>query len=336
MGEIVMAQEDEKAKSDERSLTDKDVRRIANRLLVTWGLPSIALAMIGFGLFVYKSGNADKATVWWFIVAVTLLVISFIQGLVFNNESKVIHDHVLDKVADASNEITKAVREIVTANVDPHVTMLTSQAQVRSEAAKLMEQAVKDTTSSLGIYYFGSASLSPSKEEVAKATDPDNPDHAATARYNSALEDLTRGNTRVVRFIYLFEDEAFKLRNQDTRAKYLSWLALQAARLKTSPSYFLYNARRAPEWGGPRSSIVTQKGILDIIGNGEAGLLLISERIPTALHKHSWDYFYAAARPENKPVSYGTDKAGDLQAMVERLTKLHENLLTGSTTTPPP
>lgn len=308
-------------------LTRSEILKIANQLAITLGLPFLILATITIGIFVFKSASAEKTTIWWFVVAIAVLLISFVQGLHLNAESKRLYDEIKSELRISATKTKSEIKEIVEENIDPHFTVLRSLPGIRSEAASLIAEEIKnyrDKKDSLGVVYFGSASLSPTTQEFRDASHSENQALSDIVRYQNALDDLKVSETKVTRFIRLLDENAFLSRDAKTRNRYLIWLENQVARLKTTSNYFLLDSRRAPEWGGPRSSILTTHRLLDIIGDGDAGLLLISSRIPSVIIEISTKYFWAALRDENKPQSYSKDQAYKLEAKLKELKDLHE------------
>src|SRR4051812_33145890 len=101
-------------------LARSDIQKIANGLIVKLGLPALIFVAVIIGLFVFKSGSAEKTSVWLFIVAVALLIISFIQGQMFNAQSKLLYENIRDELRTSSKNTKEEVKQIVEENVDPH------------------------------------------------------------------------------------------------------------------------------------------------------------------------------------------------------------------------
>jgi hypothetical protein len=302
------------------------LRRILNRLTVTIGLPLILIVAAAAGLSFFDLESAHKLAAWWFLVAVIIFVAVLTTGQLLTTDTKRLHQRIQKDLRTSQATITEDVKRIIQENIDPLVTVLRTIAEVRLAAAKLLEEALQ-SKGILEVTYFGSASLTPSEKEFRNATQSDDWELSDVYRYQSAIDELKNSETAVVRFIRLLDDGLFGLRDAETRLQYLAWLQAQVTRLKVSANYTIFDTRRAPEWGGAISTILTPRGKLDIIGDGKAGLLLVSARIPVMFLEESKRHFWAAKREKNKPEPYTAAQSSKLQARVEALKKLHQELL---------
>ncbi len=298
---------------DQQPRTEARVRWISNRLALTFGLPLLVIAAVALGLLLSRFEATEKITIWWFVVAIVVLTASFIQGQLFDAESRRL-------------KIKGDVKLTCEQNIDPYVSVLTNLAEVRSAAANLIVEAVHNMKAPQ-IYYFGSASLTPSEQEFRDASHSENYDISDIVLYQNALNDLKASNIKVTRFVRLLENDRFESRDIKARTEYLMWLEYQVGHLKANPNYLLYDCQRAPEWGGPRSSILTNNGMLDIVGDGSAGILLISSRISAVVINESKKYFWAARLCQNRPQPYSTKQANELQGRINALKKIHERCL---------
>src|SRR4051812_26251894 len=79
--------------------------------------------------------------------------------------------------------------------------------------------------------------------------------------------------------------------------------------------------------GGPLSSIITKNCMLEIIGDGCAGRLLTSQRMPMVHYGVSREYFYAAKEERNKPQRYSVENVQQLEKKLDAFKKAHQQRL---------
>jgi hypothetical protein len=309
------------------------IRRIANTLLFKFGIPLLVIVVIGIGIAFFDFFDAaTKPTVWSFTAAAVGIITLLIAGQIFISRTTTLQRAVSRKLDVWADTVKEEIRDQIKTSVDPQVAVLRSKSEVRSAAADLFEGAIRGAiqTKKLGVvYYFGAASLKPSEQEFRDAVQSfEDHEHSDIIRYQNVLDELKNNSeVQIIRFIRLLDKNLFTLRDQRTRVAYLNWLQGEVTYLKVNQNYKLYDARRAPEWGGPLSSIATNNGILDIIGDGRAGRLLVSARIPAVFIHESKQHFWAARADDNKPRQYTWERANDLQATLDTLRALHQELL---------
>jgi hypothetical protein len=143
--------------------------------------------------------------------------------------------------------------------------------------------------------------------------DRENDGDTPVARYRSAMARLSNGAINATRYISLLEPDDYQRRGEKTRAEYVKWIEKQITLVERNPQYVLYNCPRAPTWGSSRSSIFTAKALLDIVGNGESGILIRGEQVAQDLTKSTRQLFEISAIV--KPIVY--DKPALLQYLKE-------------------
>jgi hypothetical protein len=321
-----MAENPKKRADEKQPMSREEIRAVVNQMLITFGLPLLLIAVVTAGLLFFNLDATARATTWWFVVALVVLIHSFLQGQTFNAKFATLHREIKEQQQTSAKEAQDELSNIVRENVDPHVQVLGSLKEIRFAAATMIDEEIKNKDKESEVCYLGSASLAASDQDARRASQSDSEGLSDVARYQNSLDDLKDSTIKVTRFIRLLEDDRFKSRDATTRAEYMVWLQGQVTRLNGSRNYVLYDCRRAPEWGGPRSSILTSKGMLDIVGAGDAGLYLISNRIPKVFLLESKQYFWKARRAENRPKAYAADEAHLLQRRVEELKALDKKL----------
>lgn len=147
----------------------------------------------------------------------------------------------------------------------------------------------------------------------------DQPD--PSQKYRSAMADLARTGVPIDRYIHLFTPIEYTGRGPGFQKKYLEWIDRQINTLRENPRYRLWTTPRAGAWGGSRSSIVTRRVVLDIVGDGEGGFIVQSTDVAATLRQATIKFFEDA--PLNKPVQYDVS---DLMRYKDDLIKTKKKL----------
>ena len=185
---------------------------------------------------------------------------------------------------------------------------------LRSEACQLLAEVAKEQGPSRSLCYIGAASLNPTPDELTLYENRklDHKTHGGHRFRQAFTELLTSADpVDIKRYIHLFTPDYFKGRSQEIRSEYLNWLETQANNLEACSSYILVDAKRAADWGSTKSSIITTKGFIDVIGRGEGGILVKGEDIARLVKARTVEMVTAYLTEQNKPVQYSR---GNLQA----------------------
>ena len=314
-----MIQDGKKRLGGEPSESPIDTRYVAAGLSAVVLLACAAIVLF----FIFYS---EKTAAWGFIAALTLIFAGFVHYLLSLRDTKALYEDMQRIVEKSSTQTKEEVKTIIQQNIDPHLTILRSKKEVRSAAAQMINTAIKEKHE-FGVIYFGAASSSSTAQEVRDAHHVDSNEFSDVLQYQNSQDDLKNCAIPVIRYINLGEAEVFALRSAGTRQQLLAWFEIQVVRLKTNPNYTLYDARRAPEWGGPLSSIITKNSMLEIIGDGWAGRLLTSQRMPTVHYTVSKEYFWAAKEDRNKPQRYTVENVQQLEKKLEAFRTVHRQRL---------
>lgn len=189
-------------------------------------------------------------------------------------------------------------------------------AETISEAHAATEDAYRFVT------FYGSASLSTiaaQSKRFGKRRDIEERDEdfqSPEQIYRGALEAAASDQMRIRRYIRLFTPEEFDARGQATRREYVEWIEAQYHQLMRNPNYRLTDVVRAPLWGSNVARIVTNFRLLEIVGDGEAGLLIIGEDVADAIRRHSREAVLGRGQTKNAPIHYSqgtpwTDTPGE-------------------------
>jgi len=297
-----------------RVVKSRMFRRITGKITARCVLPIALLAILVLGPALYHVTDTDKTTFWWFAVALVVLAMSIVHGEVFTREAGYLHDDIKE---DLNRLILRAQAELndtLKKNIDTHAYPLQTRQKIRSIAAQVIQNEIEkkriedkklrdDQTykcTSTTVVYFGSASLTASEQEMSDARHFEAGEKSDIVRYQTALDDLRTCGMEVKRYIRFLDEGELKARSPAFRTNYLKWLRQQSHLVKSNIHYQLYIARRAPPWGASRNSILTTGEILDIVGEGDAGLWVVDPRIAVTMRQLTVQYFHNAAR-DNQP-----------------------------------
>jgi len=242
-----------------------------------------------------------------FIVSVAILL-----GAIFKDVH--LDRNVETALSDFRWSLDKAkeeIRDILEKDLRPRIIHLDSADKVLKAASDVLLEAVHETQEHRFVVFIGAASLSTLKFPATTSTDEDT--MSPVEEYNTRLMNLEGARVPVKRYVSLVKPADFKKRKPDTRRDYLRWFEKQIGLLKDNPKYTLIDCYRAQPWGGSRSSIITHKSFLDIVGEGDSGFLITGEEVARTL-KDSSERLFAAANQHAYP--------GDEDDSIESLEKL--------------
>lgn len=207
------------------------------------------------------------------------------------------------------------LEEQIKEHLKPRMETLRGLDQVCREAARtivLAHEAREDQNRF--ITFYGSASLSTvhtgsrrfGERRISNERDEDiqTPEQI----YAGALEAAASDQVRIRRYIRLFTEDEFKKRGRAVQEEYVSWLKAQYYQLNRNPNYRLTNVVRAPLWGSNIARIVTHSRLLELVGSGEAGLLLVGENIAEAIRRHTRESILGTKECLNQPIHYSQSK----------------------------
>jgi hypothetical protein len=223
---------------------------------------------------------------WMLITSLTIMVLVMLKDRWF--ETKAIR--TLEDLNTASEQHHKNLTTWITKQLSPTIISLNNTDQVLEQATNLVNIAIKEPSDAEKYVVFtGSAALykDPPNEELDTET--------PLAGYRTAMARLGSETIQVVRYISLLEPMDFKRRGVETRAEYIKWLEKQVQLVERNPHYLLLNCPRAPSWGSSRSSIFTARALLDIVGNGQTGILIRGDQVAKDLKNSSKELFEKAA-----------------------------------------
>jgi hypothetical protein len=230
---------------------------------------------------------------WMLITSITILLLVMLKDRYFEATAV----RTLEDITAASKQSSDELIGWIKKQLTPTIISLDESGKVLAHASNIITAAIKEPSEGEKYVVFtGSAALY--KDVESEESDGNTP----LAQYRTAMAELGNDTVRVERYICLLEPPDYRKRGQKTREAYIKWLEKQISLVERNPRYLLYHCLRAPSWGGSRSSIFTARAFLDIVGNGQSGVLIRGDQVAQDLKNSSKDLFFERAIV--KPVVY--------------------------------
>jgi hypothetical protein len=280
-----------------------------------WFFTTLVLGTaIGWRVHVWYSLNGQAETVplqnyegpVFLIIAVLMLFVAILNDRLFDTKAL----RTLEDIKNTSEKKVEQIQQVIADQLTPSLLELSEPDQVLHYAADLINVARKEVTpTEKFLLYIGSGDL---LKEPPEIHDLDR--NSPAMEYQSAVSAARNDHMQVDRYICLIEPWDFQRRQQPTREGYRAWVLKQIENLERNPNYTFWHTMRAPQWGSSRSSIFTSRAMLDVVGNGNSGVLVRGEKISGAIKKGSKALFENTFVP---PVQYtSTQLRGYLESLM--------------------
>jgi hypothetical protein len=221
-----------------------------------------------------------------FILAAAILVGAIVKDIYIDRNI----DTALSDIKWVSEKTKEDMRDMLEKNLRPRIIPLDTSDKVLKAASDILLEAIEEIRDHRFVIFIGAASLS--TKDALEVRDEDK--MSPVEEYKSRLLNLEGAKVPVTRYIYLIKPSEFQQRKAETRKEYLKWLDRQITLLKDNSKYVLKDCFRSQPWGGSRSSIITHKAFLDIVGGGQAGFLIKGEEVARTLKESSEKLFESA------------------------------------------
>lgn len=258
---------------------------------------------ITLGYRSYEWRHYGNSEVILLITALTIMIVSMLKDRLFETTAV----RTLEDIKENSEKSWRSLTEWVTTHLSPTIISLHAREEVLKEATDLISTVITEPSkSNRFIVYIGSGDL---------LKDPPHDEEGSTplTEYQSVIARVKNDAVEVTRYISLLDKSDYHKRIPATQAAYKKWLIKQISLLEVNPNYTFYDCPRAPKWGSSRSSIFTQRALLDVVGNGQSGVLIRGEQVAQELLEGSKELFEDAGV---KPSVYESSR---LQAYLDNL-----------------
>ena len=189
--------------------------------------------------------------------------------------------HSIRKLENVSQEHLGEIKEIIDSRFRPRVEPLNSTKELAAESARWLRAVRKDdeNVSGVKIVYIGSLGLG-SRDGSAPIESSGAPgERNAFTDYVAEQTLLTKDKIRQERHICLIEPKAFAKRGSAFQSSYLAWTTHQVQLLQDNSEYWLFHRPRAPRWGASTSWMFAGPAVLQIVGDGVAGTLILGDAV---------------------------------------------------------
>lgn len=178
------------------------------------------------------------------------------------------------KVSVEEENFGLEVQDLVRKFRRPRIELLEGIDEVCERAAGLIHNARKEKNlEKRWIIFLGAASLGvPDMEVEVLGGGSELPRSTPFQNYIGAVESAVSEKVSMLRLVHLPKTKEVSKRSDRVRREFERWVINQYAHLRRNERYELVDMPRAASWGGNGAMIVTARGILEIVGKGEAGL----------------------------------------------------------------
>ena len=280
-------------------------RQITTYLVYTLSVLGVSLVVLLF----FKAPITNRFILLPLLGTIGVLIGSAIKDAFLDKNI----DTALSEIKSVAERARDDVKTVLEKNLRPRIISLSNREEVLQAANEMLLETIQETKEHRFVYFIGAASLSTPRGSGSAADDR----ISLVEQYNNRLRNLEGGKVPVTRYIALIKPEDFPSRREETQKEYVMWLGKQLTLLKGNPKYELVDCPRAQPWGGSRSSIITYKAFLDIVGEGDSGFVVKDEEVARALRDSSERLFGGAVQH-----TYGGDDEDSLTRLASTLTKL--------------
>jgi hypothetical protein len=258
----------------------KNLRRFYQPLLFVLAI----FLGLSIGYRTYEWRHFGHSDLMMLITAVTILVLSMIQGHLFDT----VTIKNLEEMKLASSESWTTLTNWIKTNLSPTIISLKDNNDVLNAASDMINTTLEEPTQeNKFVVYVGSGDL-------LRDPPPSDEGDSPSTTYQSAIARLKNDEVKTTRYISLLDVSDYRRRIRKTQSAYKAWISKQIGLLEGNPRYTFYDSPRAPKWGSSRSSIFTKRALLDVVGNGITGMLVRGDQVAQELLKGSRDLFETA------------------------------------------
>jgi hypothetical protein len=247
---------------------------------------AIIVSLVAF-IFGVASVASIKAgpdlRVFWIPLAVLLFILIASVLKDHNSERRVATK--LNRMTAIAEETKVEIAEVLENNLRPRVITLDNHEKVLGAASQVIADVLKNPEEDRFLIFIGAASLG-TEEDLKGNTESDDVLSPA-ADFRNKLTTLDVKKIPITRYVSLFTKEDLLQRRHPTRKNYLQWIEKQIGRLKGNPNYVMIDCVRAQPWGGSRSSIITHGAFMDIVGEGDSGILIKDQEIARTIRERT-------------------------------------------------
>jgi hypothetical protein len=267
-------------------------RRYWWRLLLFFVLYTAGLTLLAFVLMrLFRSLNGNPLWVP-FIITIGILLAALAKDFFFERNV----DLTLNQIKWTAEKALDDLRDVIEEKLEPSIRVFDSRENVRRAASKMFQDVLKEDREDRIVIFTGAASLGTSKDE--EPIDLDDERLTSLDEYKARLLQLQHAGVPVLRYVGLIR--SIEGRRNETIRAYLTWLDSQIELLAGNAHYVLIDCFRAQPWGGSRSSILTRRGFLDMVGEGEAGFHAHGERLGEVLFESTRQLLNSSAQKQYK------------------------------------
>lgn len=259
-----------------------------------WHQTMIAIFQIailsGLGIVIGEAVHgASEDSVWKFTLWVSWLAAIVAASFGFKEAAR---SRVEDLVRVGEEEECYSVgdaRQLVRDLRRPRTEFLEGVDEVCDKAAGMIHGARKEREPERRwVLFIGAASLGvPDAEFELLGGGAETQATSPFQDYVGAIESAVSEKIVMRRLVHLPNGSAMRERSERVRREYGRWLTNQYAHLRRNDRYELVDIPRAPVWGATSAMIVTSRGVLEVVGKGEAGIWIVDDFAAEVIRHHA-------------------------------------------------
>jgi len=334
--------ESEERKAARRLRRTRFAWLVARRNVFLTTLPIIIpiLLVIIFKYFFpkYISNNAAIVlVVTYCMYLATIFVLSYIIRII-----QIFMERALLKLEKRNEALNNSIVEIIKTGVEPlndKSAVMESVSTAYENTVEKMEQyskmdpqekiraESKGKLSKPEIFYFGAATITPTKKEKIANDQQDEFAVSAIENFFQATEDVKSSDVEITRYVRMFELPSFGRRTSPIRKKYISWIEKQIEAINDNPNYKIIHARRAPRFLSLTSSIIAPGNFISLLGDGKNGFRVVGDEFSRVQLRKSRNFILGDDETGIHPDDvYAHSNLDKLREMLKKLQDFDGNL----------
>jgi len=238
--------------------------------------------LLGIALVLVIKGGSDMRVFW---IPILVLLFILIADALKNQTSERRVSSKLNEMTAVAVDTRTEITRVLEKNLKPRVITLDNHDKVLGAASQMMSDVLKEAEEDRFVIFIGAASLGTEDHANEDLGSDDALSPAAEFRNKQTTLDVKK--IPITRYVSLFAKEDLLQRKITTKKSYLRWIEKQIGRLKGNANYVVIDCARAQPWGGSRSSIITHRAFLDIVGEGDSGILIKDDEIARTIRERT-------------------------------------------------
>ena len=283
------------------------MRLITFRLDQTWiALFLSVLAIVFLGLTYFVLLDSSSYFVRFMLWYTSLIAVTIVPVTKYLQSTKLLSRSGANFIATLT-ETRESVRRHLKTQLIPRIDFCEGLDEVCKAAARVIQNAHKERHHEFRyVTFYGAAALAiPETEYEEYGSTGGSGQQSPYQQYLGAIEAATGDKVRFRRYIRLFSKEEFSHRGYLVQREYVNWLKSQFNLLSRNPNYVIAHVVRAPQWGSNLARIITHGAMMEITGDGDAGIVITDDHFCETVRRYARDTVIGSKFARNSPQYFG-------------------------------